>query len=99
MGIETAIASLHDVIKSIPEDIRAYAVRFENANRNLSTEALLLKWQGDQDDRAQAAALEKHRIEKVIGDLKDLTGDQQKEVLAALVGVEANGTATDTNNE
>jgi len=86
-----ALVDLQALILKMPEAEREYAVRFVSKNLALPPDKLLEKWTRDQDDRAQAARIQKHREEKVIQEFKEIM--RGRGAAAAITGVEATAEA------
>lgn len=89
---ENPIEALYAAVAALPDDIRAYAVRFASRNYHLSADEYADKWARDQKDRAEAAALQAHRDETQIESVKELIA-RNPEALAAIVGVDGNSNA------
>ena len=81
--IEDVLADLHAAVNTMPEAERAYSMRFLSKNADLSPEDFLAKFTADRADRAEAAAIQAHRDEKVLQDAKELVSRLGTDVLLA----------------
>lgn len=79
--------ALHSAINAIPEAERAYVVNFVGKNAHRPAKEMLDRLVADLAGRAEAAAIQRHRDEKVLADALDAAKRLGVEV--AITGVAA----------
>ena len=87
--MEQQLKALWDAVNALPVEERDYAVRYVTRNAHLSFEDMLAKWRKDRTDREEAAKIQKHRDEKVLGEAEAIL--KRMGVEMALTGVKAGG--------
>ena len=81
--------ALHAAINAVPEAERAYLVRYVTLNAHRPADDMLARWESDREARAEAAKLQRHRDEKVLGDALDAAKRLGVEVALAGPGADA----------
>ncbi len=92
-------AALHAAVNAVPEAERAYLVRYVTLNAHRPLDEMMERWAADRDAREEAARLQRHRDEKVLGDALDAARRLGVEVALAGPGADALTQTTDAKGE
>ncbi len=82
--------SLWDAINAIPEKDRDYLVNFVTKNAHRPLPEMLSRMQADLAGRTEAAEIQHHREERVMGEYKEIMA--RRGVEATLIGVDLSAT-------
>lgn len=91
--------ALHAAINAVPAAERAYLVRYVTLNAHRPLAEMLSRWDADRESREEAAELQRHRDEKVMGDALEAAKRLGVEVALAGPGSDALTQPVDAKGE